>query len=69
MDTEIVFSIEESEEGGYVAEAPEYSVQTEADNLNELVREIHYTILRDFEEQDRPTLISMRFPRKRKKKR
>lgn len=69
MDKEVVFSIEENAEGGLVAEAPEYSVQTEAGSLDELVRAVHYAVLRDFEEQDRPTLISIRLPKKRQKKR
>ena len=61
MEKELVFSIEENEEGGFVAEAPEHSIQAEAGNLDELVREVHYVVLRDFEEKDRPTLISMEF--------
>lgn len=62
MEKEIVFSIGENEECGFVAEASGYTVRTEADSLDELVRKIHYAVLSEFEEQDRPTLINMRLP-------
>ena len=68
MEKEVVFSVEENAEGGLVAEAPGCSVQAEADSLDELVRAVHYAVLRDLDEQDRPTLISMRLPKKRQRK-
>lgn len=65
MEKELVFSIEENAEGGFVAEAPEHSIQAEAGNLDELVREVHYAVLRDFDEKDRPTLISLQMEQER----
>jgi hypothetical protein len=65
MDKEVVFSVEETPDGGYVAKADEYSLVTEAETLSELERQIHDAILCNFDEKDRPTLISLEIEQER----
>jgi len=48
--TEILFIVEEAEEGGCVAHAVDASITTEADDLDplrEMVRDIHLHLVRD----------------------
>ena len=58
---EIIFLIEESLEGGYVARALETSIHTEADNLNALKNSIRDAIKCHFNENKRPRIIRLHF--------
>lgn len=58
-DTEIVFSVEESPEGGYEARALGYSIYTEADSMPELKAMIRDAVRCHFDEASRPTLVSL----------
>lgn len=61
MDTEIIFTVEESPEGGYEARAVGHGIFTQADTLNELRAEVQDAVRCHFEEQDRPKLIRLHF--------
>jgi len=58
---EIIFLIEESLEGGYVARALETSIHTEADNLTELKESIRDAIKCHYNEKERPRIIRLHF--------
>ena len=57
MTNEIIFSIEESKEGGYEARALGYSIYTEADNLEELKTAIIDAVKCHFNEKDMPKIV------------
>ena len=60
MDSEIVFIVEEADEGGYFARALGHSIVTQAetaDELDEMVREAVYV---HFDPDERPTAIRLR---------
>lgn len=50
MDKEIIFLVEESEEGGYEAKALEYSIYTEAEELEKLKEAVKDAVKCHFEE-------------------
>ena len=56
---EIVFQVEESQEGGYFARAVNHSIFTEGDTLPELKTMISDAVRCHFEEADRPKLIDL----------
>ncbi len=58
-DTEIIFSVQESPEGGYEASALGYSIYTQADTLEELRAMVHDAVCCHFEEADRPRVIRL----------
>lgn len=59
MDSEIVFSVEESPEGGFEARALGHSILTEADNLEVLKAMIQDAVRCHFEDADRPRVIRL----------
>jgi hypothetical protein len=61
MDTEIIFTVEESLEGGYEAQALGHDIFTQADSLDELKAEVQDAVRCHFEEKDRPKLIRLHF--------
>ena len=58
-DSEIIFSVEESPEGGYEAKALGYSIYTQADTLEELKGMIQDAVRCHFEEERRPRVIRL----------
>jgi len=58
-DTEIIFSVEESPEGGYEAKALGHSIYTQADTFEELKAMIQDAVRCHFEEEDRPRVIRL----------
>jgi hypothetical protein len=58
-DTEIIFSVEESPEGGYDARALGYSIFTEADTLDELKRNVREAVQCHFDEGQAPRVIRL----------
>ncbi len=52
--TEIIFVVEEADEGGFNARAPGNSIYTEADSLPELKAMIRDAVHCHLEERDRP---------------
>ena len=57
--SEIVFLVEESEEGGYTAKALGHSVFTEADTLEALEGMVRDAVRCHFEDADRPAVIRL----------
>ena len=57
--SEIIFSVEESAEGGLEARALGYSIFTQADTLDELRKLVRDAVQCHFEEGDRPAVIRL----------
>ncbi|MFQ5852865.1 MAG: 2-oxoisovalerate dehydrogenase [Candidatus Binatia bacterium] len=58
-ETEIIFSVEESPEGGYEARALGHSIFTQGDTLEELKEMVRDAVCCHFDEDDRPRLIRL----------
>ena len=56
-DTEIVFQVQESPEGGYEARAVGYSIFTEADDWEQLKEMMRDAVLCHFEDSETPRTI------------
>jgi hypothetical protein len=57
--SEIIFAVQESLEGGYEAKALSHSIFTEAETLDELKKKIQDAVRCHFDEADRPSLIRL----------
>jgi hypothetical protein len=62
-NSEIIFSVEEAAEGGYIARALGHSIFTEADDLDALREAVRDAVRCHFEDADRPKLIRLHFAR------
>lgn len=62
-DSEIIFSIIESPEGGYEARALGYPIFTEAESLEELREMIRDAVACHFDDDKRPRLIRLHLVR------
>jgi hypothetical protein len=60
---EIIFLVEEAPEGGFTARALEFSIFTEADNLEELREMVRDAVGCHFEEAEKPKVIRLHFVR------
>jgi len=58
---ELIFLVEEADEGGYNARALGASIFTEADNLNELYEQVRDAVRCHFEEEERSKIIRLHF--------
>jgi hypothetical protein len=58
--TELIFIVEEAPEGGYTARALGESIFTEADDVEDLQRQVRDAVLCHFEENERPKLVRCR---------
>lgn len=61
--TEIIFSVEESPEGGYEARALGHSIFTQADSLDELRTMVRDAVSCHFEDDERPSVIRLHIVR------
>ncbi|MBF0227939.1 MAG: 2-oxoisovalerate dehydrogenase [Desulfobacterales bacterium] len=61
MNSEIIFLIENSIEGGYEAKALGHSIYTEADTIDELKNMIRDALICHFNEHERPKIIRLHF--------
>jgi len=61
--TEILFTVEESPEGGFTASAVGYSIITEADTLEELRSNVREAVECHFDEGQVPKLIRLHIVR------
>ena len=61
--TEIIFAVQESLEGGFEARALSHSIYTEAESLDELKKKVQDAVRCHFEEKDRPALIRLHLVR------
>ena len=62
-ESEIIFAVEESPEGGYEAHALGHSIHTEADTLEELKSMVQDAVRCHFEEGERPRVIRLHWVR------
>jgi hypothetical protein len=58
-DSEIIFSVEESPDGGYEARALGYSIFTQADDMDELKRNVREAVHCHFDEGQTPSVIRL----------
>lgn len=61
MKIEIIFIVEESLDGGYEAHALGNSIFTEADNLDDLKRNIKEAVACHFDEGEMPKIIRLHY--------
>lgn len=59
MESEIIFLVNESPEGGYKAKAVSHSIFTEADTLEELRATVRDAVECHFDAQARPSIIRL----------
>lgn len=59
MSTEIIFSVEESAEGGYEARALGHSIFTQAETIDELKTMVRDAVRCHFDEGARPSVIRL----------
>ena len=62
-ESEIIFAVEESPEGGYQARALGYSIHTQADTLEELKAMIQDAVRCHFDDGKAPLLVRLHFVR------
>ena len=60
-ESEIIFSVEESSEGGYEARALGHAIHTQADTLDELKPMLQDAVRCHFDEAAMPRLIRLHF--------
>lgn len=63
MDSEIIFVVQESSEGGCEARALGHSIYTESSSLDELRLMVKDAVLCYFEDRNRPKIIRLHFVR------
>ena len=63
MNSEIIFVVQDSSEGGYEARALGHSIFTEADSTDEIRAMVKDAVACHFEEADRPRIIRLHFVR------
>jgi hypothetical protein len=63
MPKEILFLVEESPEGGYEAQAPGYSIYTQAETLDEMKQMAVDAVRCHFDEGEMPRLIRLHLVR------
>jgi len=59
--TEIIFSVQESPEGGYEARALDFSIFTQANSLEELKTMIRDAVSCHFDATQKPSVIRLHF--------
>ncbi len=59
MDSEIVFAVEESAEGGYTARALGHSIHTQAESMDALKPMVQDAVRCHFDEGNRPRVIRL----------
>ena len=62
-ESEIIFSVQESPEGGYEARALGYSIFTEADTIDELKLNVREAVQCHFDEGKAPPMIRLHMVR------
>lgn len=58
-DKEIIFSVQESPEGGYEARSLGHSIYTQAETFDELKKNVRDAVRCHFEDEDRPSVIRL----------
>ncbi|MDI7248377.1 MAG: 2-oxoisovalerate dehydrogenase [Bacillota bacterium] len=63
MSKEILFVVEESDEGGYQARALGHSIYTQGESIDDLKRAVRDAVRCHFEEAELPAMIRLHFVR------
>lgn len=63
VDREVIFLVEESDEGGYEARALGCSIYTEADTLEDLRQSVRDAVHCHFEEDEKPKIVRLHLVR------
>ena len=63
MDTEVLFNVEEADDGGYVATAALHGIVTQAESVKELHAQVRDAVACHFDASDKPKLIRLHFVR------
>ena len=63
QESEIIFAVEESPEGGYEARALGHSIFTQADSMDELKAMVQDAVRCHFDEAERPRMIRLHLVR------
>jgi hypothetical protein len=63
IESEIIFSVEESPEGGYEACALGYSIFTRADTMDELKNNVRDAVRCHFDDGKVPSVIRLNMPK------
>jgi len=63
MSEELIFLVEEADEGGYTARALTVSIFTEGDDIEHLREQVRDAVRCHFEEAQRPRVIRLHFVR------
>lgn len=63
VDSEIIFSVQEAPEGGFVARALGQSIFTEADTMDELRAQVREAVTCHFDDGKAPRVIRLHFVR------
>lgn len=63
MDTEVLFNVEDADEGGHVATADLHGIVTRADSVAELHAHVRDAVACHFGAADKPKLIRLDFVR------
>ncbi len=63
VSTEVLFNVEEADEGGFVATAPAHGIVTQAETVAELHVAVRDAVSCHFEPADKPGLIRLHFVR------
>ena len=63
MTDEVVFLVEEAEEGGFLAKAVGHAIFTDADTLDELRANISEAVECHFEDDERPSTVRLHIVR------
>lgn len=59
MNTEVIFVVQESPEGGYEARALNHSIFTQAETIDALKDAVRDAVVCHFDEADRPRVIRL----------
>lgn len=59
--SEIIFTVEEDPEGGYVAEALGHAIVTQGETMEELRRMVRDAVRCHFSDEERPGVIRLHF--------
>lgn len=61
--SELIFLVEQADEGGYIARSMGESIFTEADSIEELHENLRDAVRAHFDDADRPSMIRLHFVR------
>ena len=59
IDTEVLFNVEDADDGGYVATALLHGIVTQADSIDELHMQVRDAAACHFDPADKPKLIRL----------